>query len=134
MRDRPVGKFKASLFAFKQVTGFVPSPPGPDRLRSTKPSIQSIRYYFLMVKSKHWPPSSAQAQNSWHSTYTPPRSLRIETLDICAMESEYNYCYLVSDGNFLNILGDPANIVTYANPSFMNMPLTNISSTNSGIN
>ena len=57
MRDSSVGKFKASLFAFEQVTGNVPSPPSPDRLRPTKSSIQSTRDYFLMIKYKHWPPS-----------------------------------------------------------------------------
>jgi hypothetical protein len=80
MRDRSVGKIKASLFAFGQVTGFVPSPPSLDRLRPTKSSIQRIQDYFLVVKSKLWPPSSAQAQNTWHITSTPPISLKTETL------------------------------------------------------
>ena len=80
MRNRSVGKLKASLFAFEQVTGYVPSPPSPGRLRLKMSSIQSIRDYFLVVKSKHWPPSSARVQNSWHSTSTPPRSLNTETL------------------------------------------------------
>jgi hypothetical protein len=35
MWDRSVGKFKASFFAFGQVTGFVSSPPSQDRLRPT---------------------------------------------------------------------------------------------------
>jgi hypothetical protein len=80
MRDRSVGKFKASLFAFEQATGFFPSPPSPDSLRPTMSSIESIRDYFLVIKSNQWPPSSAQTQNSWHSTSTPPGSLNTETL------------------------------------------------------